>query len=131
MNSCLIWNTMLFIYNELFSYRLHYEPWELRLFENIECEWPLFFCYLIINYCFQVTFNLQRCQYVGYVGYVGNPFHFGGVCGVFFFMWGTHLIIWGMWGIFFSGTQGYSFTFLWMLLNTILSNNFIYVIDYS
>jgi phosphorylase kinase alpha/beta subunit len=34
--------------------RLHYEPWELRLFENIECEWPLFFCYLIINYCFQV-----------------------------------------------------------------------------
>ena len=34
--------------------RLHYEPWELRLFENIECEWPLFFCYLVINYCFQV-----------------------------------------------------------------------------
>ena len=37
--------------------RLHYEPWELRLFENIECEWPLFFCYLVINYCFQVKSN--------------------------------------------------------------------------
>lgn len=36
--------------------RLHYEPWELRLFENIECEWPLFFCYLVINHCFQVGF---------------------------------------------------------------------------
>lgn len=31
------------------SSRLHYEPWELRLFENIECQWPLFFCYLVIN----------------------------------------------------------------------------------
>lgn len=33
--------------------RLYYEPWELRMFENIECEWPLFFCYLVIDYCFQ------------------------------------------------------------------------------
>lgn len=23
------------------------------MFENIECEWPLFFCYLILDYCFQ------------------------------------------------------------------------------
>lgn len=23
------------------------------MFENIECEWPLFFCYLILNYAFQ------------------------------------------------------------------------------
>lgn len=23
------------------------------MFENIECEWPLFFCYLIVDYCFQ------------------------------------------------------------------------------
>lgn len=23
------------------------------MFENIECEWPLFFCYLIIDACFQ------------------------------------------------------------------------------
>lgn len=29
--------------------RLHYEPWELKVFENIECEWPLFWCYLIID----------------------------------------------------------------------------------
>ncbi|KAH9640651.1 hypothetical protein HF086_000595 [Spodoptera exigua] len=33
--------------------RLYYEPWELRMFENIECEWPLFFCYLILDYCFK------------------------------------------------------------------------------
>ena len=32
--------------------RLHYESWELRQFENIECEWPLFFCYLSISYVF-------------------------------------------------------------------------------
>ena len=31
------------------SSRLHYEPWELRVFENIECQWPMFFCYAIIN----------------------------------------------------------------------------------
>lgn len=36
-----------------FLNRLYYEPWELRMFENIECEWPLFFCYLILDYCFQ------------------------------------------------------------------------------
>jgi len=23
------------------------------VFEKIECEWPLFFCYLILDYCFQ------------------------------------------------------------------------------
>ena len=33
--------------------RLYYEPWELRMFENIECEWPLFFCYLILDFYFQ------------------------------------------------------------------------------
>lgn len=32
--------------------RLYYEPWELKVFENIECEWPLFFCYLILDACF-------------------------------------------------------------------------------
>ena len=32
--------------------RLHYETWEMRQFENIECEWPLFFCYLSISYMF-------------------------------------------------------------------------------
>ncbi|KAG5886712.1 hypothetical protein JTB14_015776 [Gonioctena quinquepunctata] len=33
--------------------RLYYEPWELRMFENIECEWPLFFCYLILDNLFR------------------------------------------------------------------------------
>lgn len=33
--------------------RLYYEPWELRLFENIECEWPLFFGYLMLFHLFQ------------------------------------------------------------------------------
>lgn len=33
--------------------RLHYDPFELRMFERIESEWPLFFCYLILDYCFQ------------------------------------------------------------------------------
>ncbi|CAH1104786.1 unnamed protein product [Psylliodes chrysocephalus] len=33
--------------------RLYYEPWELRMFENIECEWPLFFCYMILDNCFR------------------------------------------------------------------------------
>ncbi|XP_035230840.1 probable phosphorylase b kinase regulatory subunit alpha isoform X2 [Stegodyphus dumicola] len=35
------------------SKRLYYEPWELKVFENIECEWPLFFCYFIIDACFR------------------------------------------------------------------------------
>ena len=35
------------------SSRLHYESWELRLFENIECQWPLFFCYLAIHSSFE------------------------------------------------------------------------------
>ncbi|MFP4318370.1 MAG: glycoside hydrolase family 15 protein [Phormidium sp.] len=34
------------------SNRLHYEPQELQQFENIECEWPLFFCYLYLNHLF-------------------------------------------------------------------------------
>lgn len=33
--------------------RLYYEPSELKAFENIECEWPLFFCYLIIEALFR------------------------------------------------------------------------------
>lgn len=32
--------------------RLYYEPWELKIFEGIECEWPLFYCYLILDACF-------------------------------------------------------------------------------
>jgi phosphorylase kinase alpha/beta subunit len=33
--------------------RLHYEPWELKQFEHIECEWPLFFTYLLLDGLFQ------------------------------------------------------------------------------
>ncbi|MBD2040901.1 glycoside hydrolase family 15 protein [Microcoleus sp. FACHB-672] len=29
--------------------RLHYEPWELKQFEHIESEWPLFFTYLFLD----------------------------------------------------------------------------------
>lgn len=33
--------------------RLYYEPSELKVFEHIECEWPLFWCYLIVDACFR------------------------------------------------------------------------------
>ncbi|HEY9674896.1 MAG TPA: glycoside hydrolase family 15 protein [Waterburya sp.] len=33
--------------------RLHYEPWELQKFEHIECEWPLFFTYLLLDSLFR------------------------------------------------------------------------------
>ncbi|KAH6928900.1 hypothetical protein HPB50_021081 [Hyalomma asiaticum] len=33
--------------------RQYYEGWELQGFQNIECEWPLFFCYLVIDACFR------------------------------------------------------------------------------
>ena len=29
--------------------RLHYEPSELKVFEHVECEWPLFFTYLLLD----------------------------------------------------------------------------------
>ncbi|MDF5727728.1 MAG: glycoside hydrolase family 15 protein [Rhizonema sp. PD38] len=31
------------------KHRLHYEPSELKQFEHIECEWPLFFTYLLLD----------------------------------------------------------------------------------
>jgi phosphorylase kinase alpha/beta subunit len=34
-------------------HRLHYEPEELRQFEHIECEWPLFFTYLLLYHLFR------------------------------------------------------------------------------
>jgi phosphorylase kinase alpha/beta subunit len=45
--------------------RLHYEPEELRQFEHIECEWPLFFTYLWLDSLFagdqaQITFYQER-----------------------------------------------------------------------
>ncbi|MEC4813101.1 MAG: glycoside hydrolase family 15 protein [Scytonema sp. PMC 1069.18] len=35
------------------THRLHYEPFELKQFENIECEWPLFFTYLFLDGLFR------------------------------------------------------------------------------
>ncbi|XP_071125441.1 probable phosphorylase b kinase regulatory subunit alpha isoform X49 [Mytilus edulis] len=32
--------------------RLHYEPWELQVFEHIECQWPMFFAYLLLDAAF-------------------------------------------------------------------------------
>ncbi|XP_070808240.1 phosphorylase b kinase regulatory subunit alpha, skeletal muscle isoform isoform X3 [Pituophis catenifer annectens] len=40
--------------------RLYYEPAELKLFENIECEWPLFWTYLIIDGLF--SGNVEQVQ---------------------------------------------------------------------
>ncbi|EDV24395.1 uncharacterized protein TRIADDRAFT_25466 [Trichoplax adhaerens] len=41
--------------------RLHYEPAELKAFENIECEWPLFFAYLIIDGVFRDDIGQVDC----------------------------------------------------------------------
>ena len=38
--------------------RLHYEPWELQQFEHIECEWPLFFTYLVLDGLFRDDLDL-------------------------------------------------------------------------
>jgi phosphorylase kinase alpha/beta subunit len=35
------------------AHRLHYEPMELKQFEHIECEWPLFFTYLMLDALFR------------------------------------------------------------------------------
>ena len=35
------------------KHRLHYEPSELKQFEHIECEWPLFFTYLVLDGLFR------------------------------------------------------------------------------
>ncbi|XP_039609897.1 phosphorylase b kinase regulatory subunit alpha, skeletal muscle isoform isoform X1 [Polypterus senegalus] len=37
--------------------RLYYEPAELKLFENIECEWPVFWTYLIIDGIFNKSYG--------------------------------------------------------------------------
>ncbi|CAE1251880.1 Phosphorylase b kinase regulatory subunit alpha, skeletal muscle isoform,Phosphorylase b kinase regulatory subunit beta,Probable phosphorylase b kinase regulatory subunit alpha,Phosphorylase b kinase regulatory subunit alpha, liver isoform [Acanthosepion pharaonis] len=40
--------------------RLHYEPGELMKFENIECEWPLFFAFFILDGLF--TNNMEQTE---------------------------------------------------------------------
>jgi phosphorylase kinase alpha/beta subunit len=40
--------------------RLHYEPEELVQFEHIECEWPLFFTYLLLHHLFRGNTSAAR-----------------------------------------------------------------------
>ena len=40
--------------------RLHYEPRELQQFEHIECEWPLFFAYLLLDALFRKDAEAAR-----------------------------------------------------------------------
>ncbi|XP_078268451.1 phosphorylase b kinase regulatory subunit alpha, skeletal muscle isoform isoform X1 [Rhinoraja longicauda] len=40
--------------------RLHYETAELKLFENLECEWPLFWTYMILDGLFNK--NIQQVE---------------------------------------------------------------------
>jgi len=40
--------------------RLHYESWELRAFDNIECEWPLFYCYQALIHIFSDNNDIAR-----------------------------------------------------------------------
>ncbi len=49
------------------KHRLHYEPSELKQFEHIECEWPLFFTYLVLDGLFrgdkeQVKYYQERME---------------------------------------------------------------------
>ncbi|MEB3293068.1 MAG: glycoside hydrolase family 15 protein, partial [Synechococcales bacterium] len=44
--------------------RLHYEPTELKAFEHIECEWPLFFTYLALDGIFRGD-QVQTDFYLG------------------------------------------------------------------
>lgn len=37
--------------------RLYYEPWELRSFEGIECEWPVFVAWLLLDAVFRDDFE--------------------------------------------------------------------------
>jgi len=41
--------------------RLYYVPWELQKFEHIECEWPLFFTYQVLDGLFRG--NSQKVQH--------------------------------------------------------------------
>ncbi|KAH6595981.1 hypothetical protein BASA50_005454 [Batrachochytrium salamandrivorans] len=43
------------------SSRLHYEPHELKVFEGIESEWPLFFTYLILDGLFRG--DMEQVEY--------------------------------------------------------------------
>jgi phosphorylase kinase alpha/beta subunit len=40
--------------------RLHYELWELKQFDHIECEWPLFYAYLMLDAQFRGDIDTAR-----------------------------------------------------------------------
>ncbi|XP_033731582.1 phosphorylase b kinase regulatory subunit alpha, skeletal muscle isoform-like, partial [Pecten maximus] len=42
--------------------RLYYEPWELQMFEKIECQWPMFFAYFLLD----ALFNGNEEQIIKY-----------------------------------------------------------------
>ena len=49
-NTCFVASVTYMVFSDFQDpKRLHYEPWELQMFENIECEWPLFFAYLVLD----------------------------------------------------------------------------------
>lgn len=50
---------------------MHYDPAELKLFENIECEWPVFWTYFIID----GVFNGDAVQ-VRHAGFCVDNKHF-------------------------------------------------------
>ena len=54
--------------------RLHYEPWELRVFDNIECEWPLFYCYLALLNIFNDNTDIatEYCQLLDHLTVASN-----------------------------------------------------------
>uniref|UniRef100_A0A8K9WWZ5 Phosphorylase b kinase regulatory subunit n=1 Tax=Oncorhynchus mykiss TaxID=8022 RepID=A0A8K9WWZ5_ONCMY len=69
--------------------RLHYDPAELKLFENIECEWPVFWTYLILDGIFSGDL-VQVCMEEEY----GNPHSVDRVAmGQLPHMWGQSLYI--------------------------------------
>jgi len=61
------------------SERLHYEPHELKQFENIECEWPLFFTYLLLDGLF--TGDRDRVNYFfQFSGYLPSKLYLDRSC---------------------------------------------------
>lgn len=61
--------------------RLYYESSELKLFENIECEWPLFWTYLILDGIF--INSPEQVQTIHYIHSINNQLFFRKQCFAF------------------------------------------------
>ena len=59
--------------------RLYYHPAELKMFDNIECEWPLFFSFLVIEGIF--TNNLLQVRQSAGLDVQHLPWHSPPHCG--------------------------------------------------